>query len=313
MKGGTDLKITAGLGRVEDYPAFIHAGADEVFCGYVPDRWYEHFNMSSPLNRREVRYAHVQIGSRNELKILHSMTEDFGAPAVLTMNALFYLPNQYPIIADIIQQCVQDGFQDFIIADPGLLFYLQDAGVQIRVHLSGETCVMNPQALAVFDSPMLRRIIFHRHLTIPEIECCIRSSMHEGLEYEAFILNERCHFHGGLCATVHCDDLSPMCQIPYRCENIASGELIKLTVPEQDPAVFGSTGCGLCAIHDLMTCGITHLKVVGRGNYTDCMLRDIQMIRHAVTVAESSPSASAYLESDRSLRDSCSHNCYYAI
>ena len=98
MKGGTDLKITAGLGRVEDYPAFIHAGADEVFCGYVPDRWYEHFNMSSPLNRREVRYAHVQIGSRNELKILHSMTEDFGAPAVLTMNALFYLPNQYPII-----------------------------------------------------------------------------------------------------------------------------------------------------------------------------------------------------------------------
>ena len=30
------MKITAGLGSVDDYIRYVKAGADELFCGYVP-------------------------------------------------------------------------------------------------------------------------------------------------------------------------------------------------------------------------------------------------------------------------------------
>lgn len=33
------MKITAGLGSVEEYERFVRAGADEFFSGYVPYEW----------------------------------------------------------------------------------------------------------------------------------------------------------------------------------------------------------------------------------------------------------------------------------
>ena len=49
------MKITAGLGSVDDYPMYVEAGADECFCGYVPFAWAEKYGVLNPLNRREVR------------------------------------------------------------------------------------------------------------------------------------------------------------------------------------------------------------------------------------------------------------------
>ena len=30
------MKIVAGMGSIDDYIRLVKAGADEVFCGYVP-------------------------------------------------------------------------------------------------------------------------------------------------------------------------------------------------------------------------------------------------------------------------------------
>ena len=35
------MKITAGLGSIDEYERFVQAGADEFFCGYVPFSWAE--------------------------------------------------------------------------------------------------------------------------------------------------------------------------------------------------------------------------------------------------------------------------------
>ena len=37
------MKITAGLGSIDDYPRYVRAGADELFCGYVPFSWSEKY------------------------------------------------------------------------------------------------------------------------------------------------------------------------------------------------------------------------------------------------------------------------------
>lgn len=47
------MKITAGLGSIDEYERFVQAGADEFFCGYVPFSWAEKYGTVMPLNRRE--------------------------------------------------------------------------------------------------------------------------------------------------------------------------------------------------------------------------------------------------------------------
>lgn len=49
-----EMKITAGLGKMENLPKLAAAGADEVFCGYVPLSWLERYGNRTPMNRREV-------------------------------------------------------------------------------------------------------------------------------------------------------------------------------------------------------------------------------------------------------------------
>lgn len=49
-------------------------------------------------------------------------------------------------------------------------------------------------------------------------------------------------------------------------------------------------GCGLCALYRLREIGITHLKLVGRGNYNDYMEQDIRILRRALTLLEQSTS-----------------------
>lgn len=93
------MKITAGLGSVDDYPMYVEAGADECFCGYVPFAWAEKYGVLNPLNRREVRAYNVQIGSYEELKILGNMRKYYQVPVAITFNSLSYTPEQYPVRA----------------------------------------------------------------------------------------------------------------------------------------------------------------------------------------------------------------------
>ena len=70
------MKITAGMGSVEDYEMLVQAGADEIFCGYVPFDWNQKFGNLMPLNRREVMYYHVQVNVCEDMKLLANMMKD---------------------------------------------------------------------------------------------------------------------------------------------------------------------------------------------------------------------------------------------
>ena len=137
------MKITAGLGSIDEYERFVHAGADEFFCGYVPYEWTKKYGTVMPLNRREVLSYNVQIGSLGELEILAAMVKEYGKPVHLTFNALYYIPEQYPEIAEMIKKCMRIGFDSYIIADPALILYLRKQHIDCEIHLSGETAEVN--------------------------------------------------------------------------------------------------------------------------------------------------------------------------
>lgn len=137
------MKIVAGLGSVDEYIHFCKAGADEFFAGYVPYEWNKKYGTVLPLNRREVFCSNVQLGSLSELEILAGMIRKYDKPVHLTFNALYYIPEQYPEIADIIRRCMSLGFTSFILADPALMEYLNEQKIICEIHLSGEIGEVN--------------------------------------------------------------------------------------------------------------------------------------------------------------------------
>ena len=324
------MKIVAGLGSIDEYETFVKAGADEFFCGYVPFSWAEKYGVIHPLNRREVLFYNVQIGSMSELQILKKMVDYYGKPVELTFNSIYYTGEQYPVIAEIITQCMAAGFENFIIADPALILYLRQQKINCGIHLSGETAEVNRGMLEQMLPFGIRRVIFHRKNSLEDMQSCIKEADFPH-EYEAFILNELCHFSGAFCNSLHCDELTHLCRVPYELGNLhkkeetdaaqkdvaetdrIQGKEGKGLPLDEDGYLTGSTGCGLCALYRMKQVGITHLKLVGRGNYTDFMEKDIRQLRKVLDILENSDSEAQYQKKMKAslFPDGCSQNCYY--
>lgn len=282
------MKIVVGLGSIDEYIPYVKAGADEFFCGYVPYSWTEKYGTLLPLNRREVLCSNVQLGAFSELEILAAMIRKYKKPVHLTFNSLYYISEQYPKIANIIIRCMSIGFQSFIIADPALLLYLRQQGINCEIHLSGETAEVNSETLKNFEKQNLKRLIFHRKNSIEDMKSII-SKAGNLAEFEAFALNEMCQFTGAFCNSLHCDEMCHLCLVPYELGRVSEGvsaESVDENVneSEDDGYICGQTGCGLCALYQLEKAGVTHLKLVGRGNYTDYMEHDIKNLRKALGI-----------------------------
>ena len=291
--------ITAGLGSSDSAKSFMEAGADEFFIGYIPFEWQGERGLASPLNRREVISCGAQIGGRNELLKL----KDMGARAAITLNSLSYRPEEYPMIADIIEDCLGIGFDSFIIADPALIVYLNRNGLinRMRLHVSGELGEMNRYTLDEMLRLGAKRVIFNRKVTLPEIGALTKRAP---IEYEAFLMNEMCRFSGMFCDSLHCDEMPPVCREEYRLEGMKA--------PEN---TCGIDGCGLCALWRLREAGITHLKIVGRGARTEDMLKSVSAARLALDILEESSSEAAFLRTlkKRLPRGICAERCYYTF
>lgn len=339
------MKITAGLGSIDDYPRYVRAGADELFCGYVPFSWSEKYGTVLPLNRREVLNYNVQIGSFSELEILANMVQKYQKPVHLTFNSLYYRPEQYEEIARIIQQCRSIGFESYILADPALLVYLRKEKIDCEVHLSGDLGTVNSAMTEVFAKEYPKRIIFQRKNTISEMRAVIqhitaqkeatRKEWTYPTEFEAFALNELCQFSGAFCNSLHCDEMGYLCRVPYwkKPVSLSESKLEKqeknrpgenISISEWDSAseltnpvseygyLCGATGCGLCTLKQLSDAGITHLKLVGRGNYTNFMERDIRNLRRMLEILEDSSTEEEYIRAMKAelFPNGCSHMCY---
>ena len=141
------MKIVSGLGCIDDYIRLVKAGADEVFCGYVPYEWNKKYGSLFPLNRREVLYYNIQINSLEDMKILKKMVDIYKVPVSIAFNYLYYIEEQYEEIANIIEDLISIGFNEFIIADIALILYLQEKGIKCVIHLSGECSEINSLAI----------------------------------------------------------------------------------------------------------------------------------------------------------------------
>lgn len=328
------MKIVAGLGCIDDYIRLVKAGADEVFCGYVPYEWNKKYGSLFPLNRREVLYYNIQINSLEDMKILKKMVDRYKVPVSIAFNYLYYIEEQYEEIANIIEDLIRVGFNEFIIADIALILYLKEKGIKCVIHLSGECAEINSLAIDFLNKLNISRYVFHRKNTIEDIESCIKNNKIRNLQYEAFILNEKCHYSGAFCSSLHCDEMCHLCKMPYdlakvnekanyfpdvdkRLElyykELEDEELYLENEYENDSYLLGSTGCGICELKKLKEAGVTHLKVVGRGKYIDDIEKDIIGLKQAINILGNIDNDENYKKAikNKLFKGKCSKECYY--
>lgn len=325
------MKIVAGLGSIDDYIDLVEAGVDEVFCGYVPYDWNKKYGNLFPLNRREVLYYNVQIGSLTDMKILRRMMDKYKVPVTITFNYLYYLEEQYEDIEKIIRDLTNIGFNEYIIADIALITYLREKEIDCIIHLSGEASEINSLSVDFYNKLDISRYIFHRKNTILDMESVIKNNSIKNLEYEAFMLNERCHYTGAFCSSLHCDELAHLCKVPYhmakfnrksnRFETVDKklNDYYKIDEEydyddvDEEQYLVGGTGCGLCALKKLQKAGVTHLKVVGRGNFIDLMIEDVKNLKKAINMLSSTENSIEFEGKVKQelFKGKCSGECYY--
>ena len=302
------MKITVGLGRVEDFERYADAGADEVFCGWEPLEWRVKYGVISPVNRREVLLYPVQISALADMKLLARLSERRGVPVSVAFNATCYAPAQYGEIAGMIESLMDIGIERFILADPALILRLRARGRRCQIHLSGEFGELN-EGVSFARDVGAARIIFHRRVSPAEMAALIRAN--PGMEYEAFALNERCFYTGAFCQSLHCDELPHICRVPHMPGGVSRplGEAEAAPPDEPDMDGLGAGGCGLCALKRLQSAGITHLKLVGRGNRPERMERDIRALRRALETLD----APDYEQAMKAalFPEGCGGACYY--
>ena len=157
------------------------------------------------------------------------------------------------------------------------------------------------------------------------MESCVRKTKEKIPEYEAFVLNEMCHFTGAFCNSLHCDELAPVCRLPYslgRVSSVCTDEKIReedqkerknVSDDLKNSLITGAGGCGLCALWRLREAGVTYLKVVSRGNHTDATAADIRAVKTAVRLLDQAESEADYIRQMKAqlFPNGCGRVCYY--
>jgi len=189
-------------------------------------------------------------------------------PVHVALNSLHHPPGAVEVLARFGTRLVEEmGVSALIVADLDLLLALLEAGHGEKLHLSSLVAVSNKNSCEFFRNMGLARIILPRHLTLTEIERCII----DGLEFEAFLINDGCVFEEGLCATSHAagtfclaDGGGLKCMPEGALDRYDFWKWIQNNCGCSSSKGFPLGPCGLCAIPSLQKAGVKYLKVVGR-------------------------------------------------
>lgn len=295
------MKLLAPASRPDEVEMLVKSGADELYCGVIPQQWSERYSLVVPLNRRDTGPGNL--ATLTELRELVDLAHRLGARVHLTLNAPTYTDGQLEFVCGLAAECAEEiGVDAFIVADVGLLGTLIKRRPELRLHVSSLAAVHNVHAARFFHELGASRVILPRQTRVEEAVAMARAL--PDLEFEVFILNDGCIYEEGHCSTVH--GVGPMCLTEWSAvfRPVESGgplpaaELEALQSNLRDyrrwidchvapgealtPTGMPAGPCGLCAIPDLHHGGVHSLKVIGREAPPFKKLRSVQQVRRVL-------------------------------
>ncbi len=328
------MKIFAPINTLDEVEALISAGADELFCGIVPKEWQEKYSNAFSVNRRHL--AVNQLSDVNELNKIIEASHKKSVPVFIALNNLFYLEQQSKSLIDYLKQLEDLGADGVIIASIPLI-EMCTTNTKLNISISGEALPINSESVRLYKEMGAKRITFPRDITLEEMSQIIKANPQ--LEYEAFILRERCAYCGGNCFTSHGMTKTNWCGENWE-KRIAS--LDHSLVPFDTYDRFQKTlsyyklwrgvdflditdkfnndprtsECGMCGLKKMKAMGVLSLKIVGRGIPTLDKVQHICILKKALEICEETDDYNKFTEKMIELKASPGYceskaKCYY--
>ena len=285
------MKVFSAVDTVEEVDELVKAGADEFYCGVLWEDWDRRYP-SVPINRRIARACNFKSFAELEgcVKIAHS----YNVPVSLTINEHCYTEEQYPFLSLYIEKAIDAGVDSFLISDLALLLRLKERKVRTPIHISIGGTVYNSETVKFYQNLGASRVTLPRHITIDEVREIMMNT--SNIETVVFILNSRCPNDDGFCTFMHFpfrDEFSNnACMLPYSVELLSAEEdQVKRNAACSRQNLWSryhmdEVPCGACALYDFVQMGVSHAKIVGRGNPTWRKVVDIKFIKLLLTLLE---------------------------
>ena len=335
------MKLLAPIREFDELEMLQAAGAEELYCGIVPEDWSAQYQGAVWLNRRAAKGG--SLSSYAELSRLTEAAHAASLPLFITLNAPYYSAEQLPLVLDLSRKLSEEiGVDALIVSDINLLLQLSRLRLRAELHVSSVAATLNSEAVRFLHEQFgVRRVILPRSVTLDEIHQ-IRADVPRGLEIEVFLLNDGCAFEEGFCATTHhhsvgafCTDLSNMkADFEWHGKFFSSrrDRWLRQNLADYREWVWYLNGngcassknglpygpCGLCALPDLQRIGIDSLKVVGREASAFKKLASVKMAADVLGRVRSATPKLQVIDRARSLRREPEHcdsgyMCYYRV
>ncbi len=301
------IKILSPLSSPEEVEELVAAGAEEFYCGVMPQEWRDNYSVAASLNRRQedntVLKTSPHMGSFEHLAQSAALAHRHGARIVLTLNEHYYDRSQYPVLTRYIEKALESGIDGFIVGDVAMVLTLRSMAPQTRIHISTAGTAFNAETVHFYRDLGAQRVILPRHLSLEEIgELAGRV---QDIELEAFIINSRCANIDGFCTFQH--GLADFVQDPEQKRNYENACMVLCKIsadvkgcpPDEAEDLLNNKiswerqhfwsavhiddrPCGACALYEFEEMGLAGVKIVGRQNTLEKKMKDVRFINQAL-------------------------------
>lgn len=291
------MKIVAPIANLEEIEPLSSVGANELYCGFIPDGWGTKFRAQNLNSRPSGNFRNYA-----ELNQAVRLAHQNACSIDLVLNAQSYMDEQGNALLSIANSFLDMGGDALIVSDFGLAGELYEHVPPRRIHVSSVATGRNHSAAWLCKELGASRLILPHDVTIGE--ACEIAGEVPGLEVETFVLNDVCLFEEGGCATHHLPQFlgGPICIDNYAnyFRRRGGGDLNKAfldTLVENNQEyrhwlwyrfscgfTTNEAGmplglCGLCALPALSRGGVAAVKIAGREAPTARKLASVRMVR----------------------------------
>ncbi len=313
------MNIMVPISDIDMINELSEAGADEFYFGFYDYTWnriygnFEEINrMSSFGSKSNFDYNMIE----SVIKKIHSNKKK----AFITFNSPSYSIEEIGLIKKYLNKIKQIGIDGIIVGDISLINLV--LSYDLPVILSTMLGAYNSEIIKFYNEMGIKRIIIPRDVQIEDIEKMVKNF--PNIDFEVFIMRNGCKYSDSNCMSFHSRKYGAMCSyidnskqhIISNCDN--DFEYMK-KVYENNllfKQAFHKSACGICAIKRFLDMGIHSVKIVGRADNPNQIIRDVKLIKKNIIIANKSKDNNEYLKKidfNESLLSNCLYklNCYY--
>jgi len=265
-------ELLAPAGNFEKLKIAIHYGADAV---YLAGKDFSLRNFSGNFTDPELVEA-VKYARARQVKVY------------LACN-IYSRNHEQEQILSFLEKISRMSPDAVIISDPGILMLARKIIPHIDIHLSTQSNTTNYNTALFWQDLGVKRVNLARELSLTEIR---EIAVHTGIETETFIHGAMCVSYSGRCllsaALSKRDSNRGLCSHPCRwkysvVEEMRPNEFHPLMEDERGSYIFNSKDmCMIEHIPDLITAGITSLKIEGRMKGINYLASVVKTYRNAI-------------------------------